>query len=84
MFVFLDTCTVGGPGMYTVVHCGAAGHNIRTSPGMKGIPVGRLAKGSSVEIEEEVSYTVQITCTVHVLLYNFVMKEYMYMYSHDM
>ena len=48
--------TSGGPGTYTVVHCGAAGHNIRTKPGMKGVPVGRLAKGSSIEVIEEVCY----------------------------
>ena len=40
--------------MFTVVHCGAAGHNVRSRPGMKGIPVGRLAKGTTVEVEEEV------------------------------
>ena len=39
-------CAAGGPGTYTVVHCGVAGHNVRTRPGMKGVPVGRLAKGN--------------------------------------
>ena len=53
----------GGPGTYSVVHCGAAGHNIRSKPGMKGSPVGRLAKGSLVEIEEEVG-TVLTTANV--------------------
>lgn len=38
-----------------MVHCGKAGHNIRSKPGMKGIPAGRLAKGNVIEVVEEVS-----------------------------
>ena len=58
-----------------MVHCGAAGHNIRTKPGMKGVPVGRLAKGISIEAIEEVCYrhlARVCTCTcrlVHVHMY---------------
>ena len=44
----------GGGGSYLVVHCGAAGHNIRSKPGIKGTPVGRLTKGNRVEASEEV------------------------------
>ena len=46
----------GGPGVYTVVQCGSAGHNLRSRPNMRGTPVGRLTKGSSVNIVEEVSH----------------------------
>ena len=45
---------VGGPGIYRVVQCGAAGHNIRSKPSMRGTPVGRLSKGNIIEAEEEV------------------------------
>ena len=41
--------------MYTVVQCGSAGHNLRSRPGMRGTPVGRLTKSSTVNIVEEVS-----------------------------
>jgi len=44
----------GGPGTYQVVQCGTAGHNVRSKPGMKGTPVGRLAKGNKIEVLEEV------------------------------
>ena len=46
----------GGPGVYTVVQCGSAGHNLRSRPNMRGTPVGRLTKGSTVNIVEEVSH----------------------------
>ena len=46
----------GGPGLYQVVQCGTAGHNIRSKPGMRGTPVGRLAKGNKIEALEEVMY----------------------------
>ncbi|XP_019855060.1 PREDICTED: E3 ubiquitin-protein ligase MYCBP2-like isoform X1 [Amphimedon queenslandica] len=42
-----------GPGTYTVVQCGAAGHNIRSKPNMKGCPLGRLSKGSIINAVEE-------------------------------
>ena len=45
----------GGPGMYTVVQCGSAGHNLRSIPSMRGTPVGRLTKGSTVSVVQEVS-----------------------------
>ena len=44
----------GGPGSYEVVQCGSAGHNVRSKPGLKGTPVGRLTKGSKIDILEEV------------------------------
>ena len=51
-FLFAD-----GPGTYTVVQCGAAGHNIRSKPNMKGCPLGRLSKGSIIGAIEEVRGT---------------------------
>ena len=45
---------IGGSGTYQVIQCGSAGHNIRSKPGIKGAPVGRLAKGNKVEVSEEV------------------------------
>ena len=44
----------GGPGVYQVVQCGTAGHNVRSKPGMRGTPVGRLTKGNKIEATEEV------------------------------
>ncbi len=44
----------GGSGEYQVVYCGAAGHNIRSKPGIKGTPVGRLTKGNKVDVSDEV------------------------------
>ena len=41
--------------MYTVVQCGSAGHNLRSIPSMRGTPVGRLTKGSTVSVVQEVS-----------------------------
>ena len=48
---------VGGPGVYQVVQCGTAGHNLRAKPNMKGTPVGRLSKRSSIEAAEEVNHS---------------------------
>lgn len=44
----------GGQGSYEVVQCGSAGHNVRSKPGLKGTPIGRLTKGSKIEVVEEV------------------------------
>jgi len=44
----------GGSGVYQVVRCGTAGHNIRSKPGVKGTPVGRLTKGNKLEVSDEV------------------------------
>lgn len=38
-----------------VVKCGASGHNIRSRPSLKAAPVGMLALGNSVTIQEYVS-----------------------------
>lgn len=38
----------GGAGVYTVVKCGASGHNIRSQPSLKAPPVGMLVLGNSV------------------------------------
>ena len=45
----------GGSGVYQVIQCGTAGHNVRSKPSMKGTPVGRLTKGNKIEALEEVS-----------------------------
>ena len=42
--------------MYRVVQCGTAGHNVRSKPSMRGTPVGRLSKSSTVEAIEEVRF----------------------------
>ena len=45
----------GGVGRYEVVQCGSAGHNVRSKPGLRGMPIGRLTKGGKIEAVEEVS-----------------------------
>ena len=47
---------VGGPGVYQVVQCGTAGHNVRSKPNMRGTPVGRLSKQNTIEATEEVNF----------------------------
>ena len=59
LYLFLSVCLclsllIGGSGTYSVVQCGAAGHNVRSKPNMKGTPIGRLAKGNSIEAIDEV------------------------------
>ena len=54
----------GGCGAYSVVQCGKAGHNVRSKPGMKGAPVGRLLKGNKIEASEEV----RLTCCLQSVL----------------
>lgn len=43
----------GGRNM-VVVTCGASGHNIRSRPSLKAAPVGMLALGNMVTIQEDV------------------------------
>jgi len=38
-----------------VVKCGASGHNIRSKPSLKGAPIGMLALGNTVTVQEYVS-----------------------------
>ena len=45
-----------------VVKCGASGHNIRSRPGLNAAPVGKLALGNMVTIQEYV-------CPSIILLY---------------
>ena len=45
----------GGPGVYVVLQCGSAGHNIRAKPTLKGMPVGCLKLGDTFQVDEEVS-----------------------------
>jgi E3 ubiquitin-protein ligase MYCBP2 len=44
----------GGPGVYVVLQCGSAGHNIRAKPTLKGMPVGCLKLGDTFQVDEEV------------------------------
>ena len=44
----------GGPGIYVVLHCGTAGHNIRAQPTMKSNAIGRLKLGDTFKVKEEV------------------------------
>merc|ERR1719186_718610 len=41
-----------GPGIYTVVKCGASGHNIRCAPSMYSAPVGMLSLGDNITVSE--------------------------------
>ena len=47
----------GGVGCYEVVQCGSAGHNVRSKPVLRGMPIGRLTKGGKIEAVEEVIRT---------------------------
>ncbi|XP_031417201.1 E3 ubiquitin-protein ligase MYCBP2 isoform X1 [Clupea harengus] len=44
----------GGPGFYKVVKTGPSGHNIRSSPNLRGIPIGMLVLGNKVKAVGEV------------------------------
>jgi len=41
-----------GPGVYTVIKCGASGHNLRSSPNMLAAPVGKLNHGDVVGVAD--------------------------------
>ena len=43
----------GGAGMYTVVKCGASGHNIRSQPSLKAPPVGMLVLGNIITADSD-------------------------------
>ncbi|KFO34057.1 Putative E3 ubiquitin-protein ligase MYCBP2 [Fukomys damarensis] len=45
----------GGPGMYKVVKTGPSGHNIRSCPNLRGIPIGMLVLGNKVKAVGEVT-----------------------------
>ncbi|XP_076065953.1 MYC binding protein highwire isoform X3 [Oratosquilla oratoria] len=44
----------GGTGVYTVIKCGASGHNIRSQPSLKAPPVGMLVLGNTITVNCEV------------------------------
>lgn len=44
----------GGPGLYKVVKTGPSGHNIRSCPNLRGIPIGMLVLGNMVKAIGEV------------------------------
>ena len=52
-----------GPGMYTVVKCGASGHNIRCASSLNAAPVGMLSLGDNI-IVTEVKETASGECWV--------------------
>ena len=39
-----------GPGTYTVIKCGASGHNIRSNPNLLAPPIGMLAQGDQITV----------------------------------
>ncbi|XP_023654220.2 E3 ubiquitin-protein ligase MYCBP2 isoform X4 [Paramormyrops kingsleyae] len=45
----------GGPGIYKVVKTGPSGHNIRSCPNLRGIPIGMLVLGNKVKALGEVT-----------------------------
>nr|XP_033805293.1 E3 ubiquitin-protein ligase MYCBP2 isoform X3 [Geotrypetes seraphini] len=47
----------GGPGLYKVVKTGPSGHNIRSCPNLRGIPIGMLVLGNKVKAVGEVTNT---------------------------
>ncbi|CAB1347399.1 unnamed protein product, partial [Coregonus sp. 'balchen'] len=47
----------GGPGLYKVVKTGPSGHNIRSWPNLRGIPIGMLVLGNKVKAVGEVVNT---------------------------
>ncbi|XP_059355583.1 E3 ubiquitin-protein ligase MYCBP2 isoform X7 [Carassius carassius] len=50
----LGTGQGGGPGLYKVVKTGPSGHNIRSCPNLRGIPIGMLVLGNKVKAVGEV------------------------------
>uniref|UniRef100_W5MG48 E3 ubiquitin-protein ligase MYCBP2 n=1 Tax=Lepisosteus oculatus TaxID=7918 RepID=W5MG48_LEPOC len=48
-------CLRGGPGVYKVVKTGPSGHNIRSCPNLRGIPIGMLVLGNKVKAVGEVT-----------------------------
>lgn len=50
----LNTGLGGGPGLYKVVKTGPSGHNIRSCPNLRGIPIGMLVLGNKVKAVGEV------------------------------
>ncbi|KAG8540783.1 hypothetical protein GDO81_018559 [Engystomops pustulosus] len=49
-----DPVLRGGPGFYKVVKTGPSGHNIRSCPNLRGIPIGMLVLGNKVKAVGEV------------------------------
>ncbi|XP_025027422.1 E3 ubiquitin-protein ligase MYCBP2 isoform X3 [Python bivittatus] len=45
----------GGPGLYKVVKTGPSGHNVRSCPNLRGIPIGMLVLGNRVKAVGEVT-----------------------------
>ena len=46
--------SAGFPGIYTVVKCGAACHNVRSKPSLQAPPVGMMVLGNQVEVLDQV------------------------------
>ena len=74
----------GGVGSYEVVQCGSAGHNVRSKPGLRGMPIGRLTKGGKIEAVEEVIKHLVVTHTVSsVYVYIHKCSAFLWHYSID-
>lgn len=56
----------GGPGFYKVVKTGPSGHNIRSCPNLRGIPIGMLVLGNKVKAVGEV-WTCDLSDTAFVM-----------------
>jgi E3 ubiquitin-protein ligase MYCBP2 len=41
-----------GPGLFTVIKCGASGHNIRSNPSLSAAPIGKLNHGDVVAVTD--------------------------------
>ena len=54
----------GGPGLYKVVKTGPSGHNIRSCPNLRGIPIGMLVLGNKVKAIGEVRTSPQNCLTI--------------------
>ncbi|PKU37110.1 hypothetical protein llap_12587 [Limosa lapponica baueri] len=52
----------GGPGVYKVVKTGPSGHNIRSCPNLRGIPIGMLVLGNKVKAVGEIAHLDDISC----------------------
>lgn len=40
------------PGPYTVIKCGASGHNVRSRPSLSATPIGMLVLGNRVNVKQ--------------------------------
>lgn len=55
----------GGPGLYKVVKTGPSGHNVRSCPNLRGIPIGMLVLGNRVKAVGEVGLSWNFPSYLH-------------------